>query len=855
MRFIRGKRLTALLLALVISLGLAACGGEKDDKKGDTDQLSSTVYVPQFIDIDVELDYINSGCSDGKNVYLVGNVSKETEATDPETGETYTNYEYRDVIYRIPLEGGPAEELENFEMSALPEGSEGNVSIDGLRPGAEGTLWVSERIYTYSFDLPADFDETTGNKWDYHTGSTEVNLQRQLDSTGNEIARVDTSGLKEKLEADYIYATLFDKEGDLYVSVEGKIAVLDPSLNVKFVLEDEQLWGDALTLLNDGSVGVRISYSDPATETYGYKTVKIDKEAKGWGDEYILPQNAYQIYSGGGDFLFYYQNGDALYGFREETGEGERLLSWLDANINVNDISFFSFLEDGRVVVMTNSYQSGSFSYELAVLTATDRASLPEKTTLTYATMGLNYNMRNSIIDFNKTNSLYRIEVKDYSEFATAEDASAGLTRLNTEIVAGNVPDMLDTSGLPLSQYGAKGLLEDLWPYIENDTDIGGRAGLMERVFNAAEQDGKLYQVFDSFSINTVVGSRKVVGDELGWTLDELQAALATMPEGCTIFGEGDTKSGMLRSILALNLDAYVDWSTGVCSFDSDAFRKALEFCNSFPLEYDWESVDWEDQEDAYTLISNGRQMLMTYNLSSFEDMQMYEAMFGGSEALNSFSMEYSYGSDGAYSVIVGPGGGSAGLDSGMDSSRLIPGRYITFKGYPMEDGSCGSSFVINSGIAMSSSCKDKEGAWTFMRELLLPKVTDTEDGYRSSRYNFFPTNKSDFEKVAQECMKAEYVKDSEGNNVLDPNGNPIQESKGGWGWGSLNIDIQATSQEEYDQVMELYNAVDSLYTYDTSIYDIVNDAAGGYFSGDRSLDDTVAQIQSRVNLYVNENR
>ena len=149
MRFIRGKRLTALLLALVISLGLAACGGEKDDKKGDTDQLSSTVYVPQFIDIDVELDYINGGCSDGKNVYLVGNVSKETEATDPETGETYTNYEYRDVIYRIPLEGGPAEELENFEMSALPEGSEGNVSIDGLRPGAEGTLWVSERIYTY----------------------------------------------------------------------------------------------------------------------------------------------------------------------------------------------------------------------------------------------------------------------------------------------------------------------------------------------------------------------------------------------------------------------------------------------------------------------------------------------------------------------------------------------------------------------------------------------------------------------------------------------------------------------------------------------------------------------------------
>ena len=54
---------------------------------------------------------------------------------------------------------------------------------------------------------------------------------------------------------------------------------------------------------------------------------------------------------------------------------------------------------------------------------------------------------------------------------------------------------------------------------------------------------------------------------------------------------------------------------------------------------------------------------------------------------------------------------------------------------------------------------------------------------------------------------------------------------------------------------MELYNAVDSLYSYDQNIYDIVTDVAGSYFSGDRSLDDTASQIQSRVKLYVNENR
>ena len=46
---IRGKKLTALLLALVLALGLAACGGG-DSKDGDAQELSGMVYVPSFID-------------------------------------------------------------------------------------------------------------------------------------------------------------------------------------------------------------------------------------------------------------------------------------------------------------------------------------------------------------------------------------------------------------------------------------------------------------------------------------------------------------------------------------------------------------------------------------------------------------------------------------------------------------------------------------------------------------------------------------------------------------------------------------------------------------------------------------
>ena len=45
--------------------------------------------------------------------------------------------------------------------------------------------------------------------------------------------------------------------------------------------------------------------------------------------------------------------------------------------------------------------------------------------------MYLGYDERNSIVEFNKTSDKYRIEVRDYSQFDTAEDSTAGLTTIS----------------------------------------------------------------------------------------------------------------------------------------------------------------------------------------------------------------------------------------------------------------------------------------------------------------------------------------------------------------------------------------------------------------------------------------
>ena len=844
------KRVLTLLLALCMLLSLAACGSK--NAEDDTRQLSATVYVPEFLSLDLDIlgkNYnLSGGCTDGTNVYLLAYVYPDYEAG--EEGDSRT------LLIRFPLDGGEPTEMKSFQSGSTEEdGTEVHRNFNSLRTGIDGSLWLEESTYSYVFDLPKDFDEETDSKYNYTTDTVRKEYQVQLDSTGTEITRIDTSDLQEKagVEGRYQNGLLVDKDGDIFITDSQKIVVLDSSMNVRFTVEDSNMRGGSLVELSDGSIGATVYVTDAANQSTTAQLRTIDKTAKGWAEKsYDLPLNAsYNLYSGGGDYLFYYMNGDALYGYRAEAEEGkpneQRLLSWLESDINADNISFFSFLSDGRVVVMTESWYGGNDDITLAILTETDRSELPEKTTLTYATMGIGSDERSRILEFNRNSSTHRIQITDYSEYSTEDDYTAGITKLNTEILAGKVPDIISVNSLPIRQYGAKGILEDLWPYIENDTEIGGREGIMERVFQAAEQDGKLYQVFDTFAISTVIGSRKQLGDRTTWTMAELKEALASMPEGCAIFGEWDTKEIMLNTLLRMNLDSYVNWQTGECGFDSDSFKSVLEFCNSFPMEYT--PVDGE-YDDENSRISEGRQMLSRETLSGFENIQLNQAIFGGAEALNTFYLDYS-----SYPPTVSDVPVKTDWGYSDAQNRVKPGQYLTYIGYPREDGRCGSAFEINSGLAMSSSCKDKEGAWQFMRELLLPWEPASEDERWGWNHWGFAANKEQFEKNAAEAMKVEYMTDGEGNPILDLNGDPIQESSMGYGMGDLMVNIQATSQEEYDQVMDLYNAIDTLASSDNSIYDIVKEVAGSYFAGDRSLDDAAALIQNKVTIYVNESR
>ena len=795
------KRLTKRLIAVVMVMAILATAAA-GCKKSNGDELNSGVAMPEFVFVPEYID-LPEGLTDLSNLIVIG--EKLYFSTQILADEE--NYTYETKLMSMNFDGTGMSELSGYTLGAKPEGAIGNDYIQNMMADGDGNLWVVENGNYYTYDLPEDFDETTDNMWDFYRDMGSKTSLRKLDTNGAEILSIDVSSLANDVEYFYIRNMNIDGDGNIYIALDQVIFVLDSNGVQQFKLEISN-WVDQLMRMPDGSVAM-FGYVEN-----GRALRKINYQTRTWGEDIDLPQNAYQIISGNEEYVLLFNDSNNLYGLEEGTKESVKLLNWIDSDISNDGLGNITMLPDGRV--LCTSYQwnntTNQPNFELIILTKVPSSTLPPRTILTMACMWLDWNLRNAIIQFNKTNENYRIQVTDYSEFNTEDDWQAGLTKLSAEIISGIVPDILFISNLPYNQYVAKGLLEDLYPFIETDREFS-RSDMMEAAFRAVETDGKLYQIFSNFSISTLSGHPAVLGEGMGWNMDEFRAVLRENPQADYPIGQYMNRTNFLYLTLTMGMNEYVDWSAGKCYFDNGGFAQLLEFANTFPYEIDWENMEWISMEE---LVASGRQIISTNEISDFLNTQMYKAQFGGE---------------------------------------------IVFKGYPTESRK-GNILSPGSGIAMTTRCVDKEGAWEFMRIIL------TEDWQRSNMRWNFPTNKVVFDEILKEAMTPEYYIDEFGNEVESPKmsyGTAVPmpapravsasmsvSSSGAVGAAGM-IEIYALTQEEADQILALIDSVSGTAGYDESLMTIINEGADVYFSGRRTAQDAAGIIQSRASIYVSE--
>ena len=812
------KRILSVCLVLVLLFGvLAGCSKSEPQSADDTKKTEQNAaedktstqfaYQAQYFDLPEDVQWIGTSCVSGDTLYFSASIPDGGQETyTDENGEEISYDTYSEVIFRFDLDTGECVQLDNYVAEPVtedpdapdgvtmnPDGSmqvfNSSTNIQTMAPGADGTLWLYRQTSRYTDD---------GTEGDSISELIQLDAHGTLLRTITPVSDEETDST-ESWRYSYIDTILSDDKGYVYTYDYQTVNVYGPDGSFVFSKSADEFSGQ-LCQLSAGEVGALTTYND------GKMAFKqLDPETKNWGKETPVSSRAWGLQPGNDVYRYFFIDGGNIFGERKDTGEVEKVVDWLACDVDSNTIRYnrLDFLADGRIATVTlgHSYDGTRERQRILVLNRMDAADVQQKTELTLACFSLDYNLRSQIVKFNQTSTDCRIVVRDYAEYADGEDYYAGLTVFNTEVLAGKIPDLIvGNMMLPIRQYAARGMLENLWPYLDADPGYS-RDKLMTRPVEAAQVDGKLYQLPINFGITTAVGLGRIVGDYTTWTLADVKNALSKLPEGAMVFNQYYTQSEMLMYCVAMNAKDFMDWQNGTCNFDSDEFRALLEFVKPLPAEFSWQS-DGEYESD-FTRMKSGKQLLYPMNLNDFDNIY------------------YTF----------------AALD-----------HDIRFVGFPREDGSSGSAFTASVTLCITTACKDKAGAWAFIRSTL-------SEEYQKNLWNF-PILRSAFDAMAGKAMTQEYQTDANGSQVLDENGDPIPISSGGMSYGDEPmIELYAVTQEQYDTVMELIESTTNFLDYDQSVLSIITEEAAGYLAGDRSVEETSRLIQSRVNLYIQEQK
>lgn len=280
--------------------------------------------------------------------------------------------------------------------------------------------------------------------------------------------------------------------------------------------------------------------------------------------------------SGSKDKLYYYTT-LGLYEYDMKTEKVKQLVDAAISSFGDSEMSITSFVEKGNGEFLTtftdwSNAESGTsiinYAYDENI------PSVPENQLVIYSLLE-NYSIRQAVSSYAKehpdTYVKYEIGLT-YGDGATQSDA---LKTLNTEIMAGNGPDVIILDGLSAESYIEKGLLEDISDVINPLVEDGT---IFKNIAEAYTVDGKIYQFPTNFKFPILFGNKEDIANIQGLdSLVELTKKLSTQTEKRVFSNYFDAK-GLVYSLYYLYGN---DWLNDDDTINEEAltnfFNKAKE--------------------------------------------------------------------------------------------------------------------------------------------------------------------------------------------------------------------------------------------------------------------------------------
>lgn len=781
-------RLTALLLCALV-LGTAC--SKKDETSGEAAKTEILTNVFRGTGIELPEEYsVNTGV---KPYYNAETGETTLLCVHGYESDTVNEYGYNDYI------------RENILLTV-----DGNNTVVNERK-----LELGDNVYVNNGVLTAD--RLYYIHYTYDEASMKETYYAAVYNTADGSVSVsdDLTGLFAQTDSRWFYIEHIAVDGDgyLYLSMDQEIVVLNDAFVKQFSVTSQN-WINELAVSADGTVWAA-GYFDR-----GYGFVPIDRGTKSFGETVELPGNLnanQYLFADGYDV--YLSTDDGLYGYNftsAEAAEPKMVFSYANSDLFGNNVEVARVVGPDCVIL----YEQDMETYDRypVVYSRSADVDLSQVKVLEIAFTNSDWGLSTSIVKFNKANDGVRVIAKDYSQYNTDEDYSAGTKKLVNDILLGLYkPDLVtgySTSDEVIAEIYANGLYADLYPLMEADGTIAkdDLLGCVTRSFESA--DGKLWALSNSISVQTLMGTETMLGERDGWTLSEMIDFAQGLPEGTSLM-RGLNQQSAVYNLLGVNgYGMFIDAGANTCNFESGEFIDYLEYLASLPASYtpsnraeaEAMAVTGSGDDDTYLAYHNGQIVLKSMYYYGVNDWVRREAEFNTPDVVDI--------------------------------------------GYPTADGTNGA-IVEMTPYVITSFCEYPDEAWDFVESVLDPEgeYSSRSMGGRSG----LPVLKEQFMQACEE----EY--DSLFEIYFD----------GSMSWGTYNPeydDLEAEmrepgirrffTEEDAQEMLRWFDekiGAPAADTVDAEITGIVTEEITSYLGGAKSAADCARVIQSRVSIWLAE--
>ncbi len=327
------------------------------------------------------------------------------------------------------------------------------------------------------------------------------------------------------------------------------------------------------------------------------------------------------------------------------------------------------------------------------------------------------------------------------------------------------------------------------------------------------------------------------------------------------VFAPSNTRSDLLTGYAGgyIILNEFLKANGGYGAFDSDDFAGWLEIVKEFPEEVDWEEyqnlMDSGNGDGEREMYQSGKILFAMQNISDFNQFRYVKRTYGQDYVLTGFPAPEGGGSG----VAINPSmevAVSAKSPFREESWSFI--KYLLSKDY--QEQGYGLSIrkdVMEDKIAAALNSDEDYGwergtiggnriayddAGAVPETEAVEETADTDDATDAVDETADTIDTADEKVVATDDVVIG------GDISIDDGFIP--------GAGdSTEEDALKTTQKDIDKILAMINAADTVVRTNKEVNKIIEEETGAFFSGKKSAKDVCSIIQSRVSVYVTEDK